>query len=216
MTEIAEQERKQELSTDLNVITTEITTYKRIAGEAIFEIGRRLKHVKESDLAHGEFGKWLEEVEIDRSVSAKFIKVYEELKQDDVSTYTHFGLNALHLIATLPESERTATHTTAKGEEKTPDEMTVKELRELKRQLKAETQAKEKAEQQAESAQDRERLANAKAEKLEQKEPEVRTEYVYIEKRAQLNTPSFVYKEKSSFSSTILYRSSIVSFEYFK
>ncbi|MET3683661.1 hypothetical protein ABID56_001770 [Alkalibacillus flavidus] len=88
-----------------------------------------MKHVKENDLAHGEFGKWLESVEIDRSVAAKFIKIYDELKEEDVSTYTHFGLNALHLIATLPADERDKPHETASGEQKTPDEMTVKELR---------------------------------------------------------------------------------------
>lgn len=46
------------LSKDINVITAEINAYQRVAGEAIFEIGRRLKYVKENDLVHGEWLKW--------------------------------------------------------------------------------------------------------------------------------------------------------------
>lgn len=36
----------QTLSNDIHVITAEINAYQRIAGEAIFEIGRRLHEVK--------------------------------------------------------------------------------------------------------------------------------------------------------------------------
>jgi len=103
----------QELSNELHVLTAEINTYKRVAGEAIFEIGRRLKHVKENDLAHGEFGKWLEEVEIEPSQARRFMKVAEELESKR-GTYHDLGLRALYEIATLPESERDKTHTTAK------------------------------------------------------------------------------------------------------
>ena len=123
------------LSDDLNVITAEINSYKQIAGQSIWEIGRRLNYVKENDLAHGEFGKWLETVNIEHSEANRFMKVAKELPNYD--TWQNLGNRALYLVATLPEEERTKEHTTKKGETKTPDEMTVRELQELKKQLKS-------------------------------------------------------------------------------
>ncbi len=90
--------------------------------------------MKENDLAHGQFGKWLENINLDRTQAHRFIKVSEEIK--DIGTYQHLGLRALSEIATLPEPERTKEHITSNGETKAPDEMTVRELRELKKQLK--------------------------------------------------------------------------------
>src|SRR5699024_10505215 len=138
-----------ELSTDLNTITAEINAYQRVAGEAIFEIGRRLKHVKENDLAHGEFGKWLEKVGINPRVAQQMMKVVEESSDSTTSTSSNLGMEALYKIATLPREHRQAEHITSKGETKPPAEMTVRELRELKRQLKqakqtAETERKER------------------------------------------------------------------------
>lgn len=166
MTSEIKTSKQNELSADINVITAEINAYQRIAGEAIFEIGRRLKHVKENDLAHGEFGKWHEkELGINRSVAAKFMKIVEEIGETNVSTSTHLGMEALYQIATLPPEHRESEHVTSKGETKTPSEMTVKELRELKRQLKETEQAKEQAEQSAEiERRERERLEEENAE----------------------------------------------------
>ncbi|MDU0442968.1 hypothetical protein [Staphylococcus haemolyticus] len=62
------------------------------------------------------------------------MKVSSELPNSD--TYHNLGSNALYLITTLPEEERTKEHTTSKGETKNPDEMRVRELRELKNNLK--------------------------------------------------------------------------------
>ena len=123
-----------ELSTDLNVITAEINSFKQIAGQSIWEIGRRLNYVKEHDLAHGQFIEWVNSIGFDRTEAYRFMKVANELP--NVDTWQHLGSRVLFLIATLPEEERDKQHTTSKGETKTVDEMTVRELQELKKQLK--------------------------------------------------------------------------------
>jgi Protein of unknown function (DUF3102) len=148
------------LSNDLNVITAEINAYKQIAGEAIFEIGKRLKHVKENDLAHGQFGKWLESVGFDRHQASRFIRVYEELSDSDLRTCANLGFRVLYEIATLPPEEREKPHVIpSTGETKTVDEMTVRELREVKKALKEARERADQAEKQREMA---EREAYAK------------------------------------------------------
>ncbi|WPZ17843.1 DUF3102 domain-containing protein [Geobacillus subterraneus] len=124
------------LSNDLTVITAEINSYKNMAGQAIFEIGRRLKHVKENDLTHGQWEKWLRSVGIEPSQARRFIKVAEELGGNR-GTYHDLGLRALYEIATLPPEERDKPHVIpSTGEVKTVDEMTVRELQEVKKALK--------------------------------------------------------------------------------
>lgn len=165
-----------QLSDDLTTIETEIKSYQNIAGQSIFEIGRRLKHVKENDLAHGEFGKWLENIKLDRTQAHRFIKVSEEIK--DVGMYQHLGLRALSEIASLPETERNIEHTTSKGETKTPDEMTVKELSELKKQIKQRDEEKFQLESQLEQAQHSESIARKQLEDEQNKELEVVERYM--------------------------------------
>lgn len=123
-----------ELSTDLNVITAEINSFKQIAGQSIWEIGRRLNYVKEHDLAHGQFIEWVNSIGFNRTEAYRFMKVANELP--NVETLQHLGTTALYLITQIPEEERDKQHTTSKGETKTVDEMTVRELQELKKQLK--------------------------------------------------------------------------------
>lgn len=138
-----------QLSQNIEVITAEINAYQRVAGEAIFEIGRRLKHVKENDLVHGEFGKWLESINMTHQHANRFMKVVDELGESKYTSMFNLGIATLYQIATLPPEQREAEHVTVKGETKTPDEMTVKELRELNRQLKNEQKAREQAEKMA-------------------------------------------------------------------
>ncbi|MGF7501288.1 hypothetical protein WMN56_12695, partial [Staphylococcus ureilyticus] len=122
------------------------------------------KHVKENDLAHGEFGKWLEKVNLNQRVAQQMIKIYDtpELK---TRMSSNLGMQALYEIATLPEPERTKEHTTSTGETKTPDEMTIKELRELKKQIKQEQEEKSQLESQLEQAQRSESIAHKQLEK---------------------------------------------------
>lgn len=181
MTELTSEGDVQELSNDLPTITAEINAYKRVAGEAIFEIGRRLKHVKENDLAHGEFGKWLESVGIHERQAQRIMKVYTELGESNTTTSSEIALNVLYEIATLPPEERTKTHTTSKGEEKKPEDMTVKELREVKEQLKEQLKAEQDRVQRLEQEKDAERSERERLEVEVGKEPEVEYKVQYVE-----------------------------------
>lgn len=138
------------LSDNLAQIELEINHHKQIAGQSIWEIGRRLNHVKENDLVHGQFMAWLGKVEIDHTSAKRMMKIATELPNS--ATLHHLGTTALHLIATLPEAER------AQQLERIEqgDNPTVRELQEVKRQLnlaKSENEdLREKNEQLAEQA----------------------------------------------------------------
>lgn len=197
-----------DLSNDLNVITAEINAYQRVAGEAIFEIGRRLHHVKyhpceyglpegkdqagNTIVARGAWGEWLADMDIPADTSQRFIKIYDELvKGKTVSgRYYELGVKALYEIAQIPETDREKPHAIpSTGETKTIDEMTVRELREVKKALKD-------AETRATQAEQRERMAQRDAdilrdtlEAIEEREPEVRTEYVEVEAKPDDTRP---------------------------
>ena len=176
------------MSNNLTTIETEIKSYQNLAGQSIFEIGRRLKHVKENDLAHGEFGKWLESINMNNQQAHRFMKVSEEYEQSNLTTSLNLGLNVLYEIATLPESERTKEHVTTKGETKTPDEMTVKELRELKKQLKQRDEEKKQLENQLKNSTRSEEILQDKLEQLENKPPKVIERFLEPEDYQQIKT----------------------------
>src|SRR5690625_3211917 len=154
-----------QLSNDLNVITAEINGYKNMIGQGVFEIGKRLKHIKENDLVHGEWEKYCnEKIEITPAYANRHIKVYEEFGK--ANQYTSIGLSQLYQIATLPEEERDKKHTLSSGETKQVDEMTVRELQEVKRKLK-------ERDKQLEQAKRSEEIAVRKLEQEQSKEPRV-------------------------------------------
>lgn len=118
------------LSDNLAQIELEINHHKRIAGQSIWEIGRRLNHVKEHDLAHGQFMEWVESLGINHSEANRMMKVAKELPNSD--TWQNLSNRALYLIATLPDDEKQ----TQLDRIENGDNPTVRELQEVKRQLK--------------------------------------------------------------------------------
>ena len=119
------------LSNNLNQIELEINHHKQIAGQSIWEIGRRLNHVKEHNLTHGQFMAWLKKIEFSQTVANQFMKVAKELPNSVTSQ--NLGVNALYLIATLPAEEKQAQiNRIEQG-----DNPTVRELQDLKSKFSA-------------------------------------------------------------------------------
>lgn len=125
------------LSDNLNQIELEINYHKQIAGQSIWEIGRRLNHVKENDLVHGQFMKWLEKMELSQTVANQFMKVAKELPNSVTSQ--NLGINVLYLLASLPEEEKQEQIQRIED----GDTPTVRELQEVKKKLKLSQQANE-------------------------------------------------------------------------
>ena len=94
--------------------------------------------MKENDLVHGEWMKWCKTVvNISLGQARKFVTIAKKLSGTNRSTSNDLGFDALYLIATIPEENRDVPHQIpSTGETKTVDEMTVRELREVKKALK--------------------------------------------------------------------------------
>lgn len=154
------------LSDDLNQIELEIKHHKNIAGQSIWEIGRRLNHVKENNLAYGQFSEWLKSIDMTHQHANRFMKVAKELPESNYTSMFNLGVSALYEIATLPEKEREKEHSLESGETKKVDEMTVRELQETKRKLR-------EKETQLEQAEKSEKIAIENLEREQNREPHV-------------------------------------------
>lgn len=119
------------LSNNLSQIELEINHHKQIAGQSIWEIGRRLNHVKEHDLTHGQFGRWLDKIGFHYREANRMMTVAKQLP--NLTTLSDLGSSALYLIATLPEEEKQAQlNRIEQG-----DNPTVRELQDLKLKFSA-------------------------------------------------------------------------------
>lgn len=171
ITATAEETSSVGLSHNLTAVTTEIKAYQSIGGQAIFEIGRRLKWVKENDLAHGEFGKWLDSIQMNQSTVNKFVKIVDEFPNSE--SVPNLGWAALYQIATMPVDERDKPQKLDSGEIKKPDEMTVRELRETKRKLAAVCSENQKKQDQLSLADKKAQALKIQVGQLQQRKPDV-------------------------------------------
>lgn len=93
------------LSNNLVQIELEINHHKQLAGQSIWEIGRRLNHVKEHDLAHGQFMAWYQRLGMNPTFVKKAMKIAKEFP--NWATLPNLSDNALYLLATLPAEAQT-------------------------------------------------------------------------------------------------------------
>lgn len=125
------------LSDNLSQIESEIKQEKERIGKSVWEIGARLKHVKEHDLTHGQFMSWYQGLGFNKNFVSKAIAVADNLS--NFPTLGNIGTEALYLIATLPEEEREEQIQRIED----GDTPTVRELKEVKNKLKLSQQANE-------------------------------------------------------------------------
>ncbi|MBO2536011.1 DUF3102 domain-containing protein [Rummeliibacillus suwonensis] len=113
-------------------------------------MGRRLKHVKENDLAHGEFGKWLESVGMNARHARRFLTVYERFGKRTPVSELQIGMSVLYELASFTDEELTQPIHQDNGETKTLLEMSRREVAEYKRKLREAESTAETARKDAE------------------------------------------------------------------
>ena len=158
----------------LDIITEEILFYKRQAGGAIIEIGKRLLEAK-AQLGHGEWLPWLRDrVDLSERSAQNFMRLAREYSKSAE-------------IAALPESERAnfvSEPHTVDGVEKTVPEMTAKELKAAIEERDRALREAQKADARARSAE--ESRAKMEADMCQLKELQQRAREAEEEKARQL------------------------------
>ena len=120
---------------DLLLIEGEILFYKRQAGGAFIEIGKRLNEAKRQ-LSHGEWLPWLrEKVDISERSAQDLMRLAREYSKS--AEIADLGASKALALLGLPASERerfAAEKHTVEGVEKSVSEMTAKELKQAIRE----------------------------------------------------------------------------------
>ncbi|MMZ52677.1 hypothetical protein D1872_144540 [compost metagenome] len=125
------------LNVSLDEITKEIQTFQQQEQQCIFQIGKRLKQVKDADLVHGEWGKWLQSIQLDIRKAQRMIQAYEQF--GDATLASCLGTAKIYEMLALPsEIDREQfigeMHVIpSTGEMRYVDQMSGKELREVVR-----------------------------------------------------------------------------------
>lgn len=162
---------------ELQQITAEIKVLKQQTAQNIIEIGKRLKQVRDDARFRGQWYDWLHEVDIAPQTATRMIQAFEQFGERTTS----YGLSAskvfelISLPASIDRQEFIEQpHTIpSTGEVKTVDEMTVRELREVKRQLAKAQEELAATKEQAKSIMERDRQLVAENERLKrEKNPE--------------------------------------------
>lgn len=161
----------QTLSTDINVITAEINAYQRVAGEAIFEIGRRLHEVKYNPknfslpegvdkegrtiVARGAWGDFLTQANTHERQAQRLIKVFKRFSTTSLSdpgVVLPKELRVLDVLTEYDDEELIEPREMPDGSTKTLLEMSRREVEEFKREMKKAQERAERAEKAAEKA----------------------------------------------------------------
>lgn len=116
------------LSNNLEILTDEILSFGQHVNKSYWEIGRRLNHIKENNLVHGEFLNYLKKVKIQRDEAYKLMQI---AKLPNVASLQYLPKTNLFLIATLPDEVKQEQI----GRIESGDNPTVRELQEVKRKL---------------------------------------------------------------------------------
>ena len=167
------------LSDDLIEITAEINSFKQVAGQAVFEIGKRLKHVRDHDLAHGKWELWCDtQLGMSARQARKYIRVFERFSNRNLGS--EMGLRKLDMLSEFEDEELETPVKLQSGEEKRPIDMSQREIEQLKREKSEAERRAAQAEATATTAQNSahhfEKLFNS----VKNQPPKVETKHVEV------------------------------------